>query len=74
MKNGNFFPPEFKEFPFKKGDILASKNGSGAYTLDKIIAVDKVSVPHGTEISIQGQAFVSDEDDWYITKEELQGY
>lgn len=64
MQTGGFFPPEFKLFPFQKGDILAVPRQGGHYTLNKIIAIDRVAVPQGCTISIQGQVFVSDEDDW----------
>lgn len=64
MKTGNFFPPEFKQFPFKKGDVLASPREGGKFALSKIISIDKVIVAEGSPISIQGQVFVADEDDW----------
>jgi hypothetical protein len=60
---GSFFPPEYKEFPFKEGDLLVSKRNSGMFSVNKILKVDSFEVKKGASINIQGQQFVSPEDD-----------
>ena len=63
---GNFFPPEYKQFPFKEGDLLASKRGDGKYSVNKILKVDRFEVKAGTSIDIQGKRFVATEDDYLL--------
>jgi hypothetical protein len=63
---GNFFPPDYKTFPFKEGDLLSSRHDSGLYSVSKIVKVDKVSLKQGQSISIQGQTFTATEDDFLL--------
>jgi len=63
---GNFFPTEYKQFPFKEGDLLASQRGNGRFSVNKILRVDKIEVRKGNPISIQGQSFVATEDDYLL--------
>lgn len=60
---GNFFPPEYKTFPFKEGDLLVSKGGNGKFAVSKILKVDRFDFRKGSAINIQGKRFVADEDD-----------
>lgn len=60
---GDFFPPEYKTFPFKEGDLLVSQRGDGVFSVNKILKVDKVGLKKGEAIHIQGQRFVATEDD-----------
>lgn len=60
---GNFFPPEYKSFPFKEGDLLVSKRADGKFAVNKILKVDRFDLKKGSAINIQGQRFVATEDD-----------
>lgn len=60
---GHFFPPEYKTFPFKEGDLLVSKRGDGKFAVNKILKVDRFDFKKGSAINIQGQRFVATEDD-----------
>ena len=60
---GNFFPPDYKEFPFKEGDLLASQKPDGKYSINKVLRVDKICLDIGEGISIQGQVFTAPEKD-----------
>jgi hypothetical protein len=60
---GNYFPPEYKQFVFKEGDLLASSRGDGTYAVNKVLKVDRVDVKKGATIHIQGKPFVATEDD-----------
>jgi hypothetical protein len=57
------FPPEYKTFPFKEGDLLSSQGGSGKFDINKVLKIDRVTVKKGGAISIQGQQFVLTEED-----------
>jgi hypothetical protein len=63
---GNFFPPEYKQFPFKEGDLLVSKRSDGKYAVNKILKVDRFDFKAGASINIQGQRFVATEDDYLL--------
>ena len=63
---GNFFPPDFKAFPFKEGDLLASKHDDGKYSINKVLKVDKIIVKKGGSILIQNQKFEAPEDDYLL--------
>ncbi len=63
---GNFFPPEYKQFAFKEGDLLASRSENGHYAVNKILRVDKIVIRKGQSINIQGQKFVAPEDDYLL--------
>ena len=56
---GNFFPPEYKEFPFTAGDLLVSKSNKGKFCVNKVLKVDRVEIPQGHTINIQGQHFTA---------------
>jgi hypothetical protein len=63
---GDFFPPDYKQFRFKQGDLLVSKRKDGTFSVNKILAVDRISVLKGKSISIQSQRFVATEDDYLL--------
>jgi hypothetical protein len=63
---GNFFPSEYKQFPFKEGDLLVSQDSDGKYALNKVLKVDKVVVRKGESINIQGRRFTAPEDDYLL--------
>lgn len=63
---GNFFPPDFKHFSFKEGDLLVSKRGSGKFAVNKILKVDRVALRKNESINIQGKQFVLPEDDYLL--------
>lgn len=60
---GNFFPPEYKTFPFKEGNLLVSKRGDGLFSVNKVLKVDRFDFKKGSAINIQGKHFVATEDD-----------
>ena len=64
--NGNFFPAEFKSFPFQEGDLLSSQNEAGKFSVSKVLKVDQIPVKRGNSIHIQGQTFVASEDDFLL--------
>jgi hypothetical protein len=63
---GNWFPDDFKNFPFKEGDVLASKGENGKYGLNKVLRIDKVVLQTGESINIQGQLFTAPEEDFLL--------
>ena len=63
---GNFFPPEYKQFPFKEGDLLVSGSSSGRFSITKILKVDRFDFKKGFAINIQGKSFVATEDDYLL--------
>lgn len=63
---GNFFPPEYKTFAFKEGDLLVSKRQDGTFSVNKILKVDRFDIRKGSAINIQGQKFVATEDDFLL--------
>lgn len=63
---GNWFPEDFKNFPFKEGDVLASQGENGKYGLNKVLRIDKVVLQTGESISIQGQIFTAPEEDFLL--------
>lgn len=63
---GNFFPPEYKEFPFKEGDLLASKSGDSKFAVNKILKVDRIEIRKGSSINIRGKIFTAPEDDYLL--------
>src|SRR5437868_1493546 len=62
----DFFPPEYKQFPFKEGDLLASRHSDGKLAVNKILKVDKASVKKGEFIIIQGKKFTAPVDDYLL--------
>lgn len=66
VKAGNFFPPEYKQFPFKEGDLLVSKARDGKYSVNKILKVDRFDLKTGASINIQGKTFTATEDDYLL--------
>jgi hypothetical protein len=60
---GNFFPPEYKAFPFNEGDLLVSSRSDGKFSVNKILKVDRIDLKKGASINIQGKHFVASEDD-----------
>jgi hypothetical protein len=62
---GNFFPPEYKQFPFREGDLLVSQRG-GRFAVNKVLRVDRIELRAGESISIQGQVFTAPEDDYLL--------
>jgi hypothetical protein len=63
---GSFFPPEYKQFPFKEGDLLVSRRNDGKFAVNKILKVDRFDFRKGSSISIQGQVFTATEDDYLL--------
>lgn len=63
---GDFFPQDYKEFPFKEGDLLASPRDDGKYAVNKILRIDKVVLKAGDSISIQGQRFTAPVEDFLL--------
>ncbi len=66
IQAGNFFPPEYKTFPFHEGDLLVSKRSDGKFSVNKILKVDRFDYKAGASINIQGKAFVATEDDFLL--------
>ena len=66
VQAGNFFPPEYKVFPYKEGDLLVSKGGNGKFSVSKILKVDRFEVKEGASVNIQGQRFVATEGDYLL--------
>ncbi len=63
---GNFFPPEYKQFPFKAGDLLVSKRSDGMFAVNKILKVDRFDIKAGASINIQSKSFTATEDDYLL--------
>jgi len=63
---GNFFPPEYKQFPFSEGDLLVSSRGNGKFAVNKILKVDRFDYEQGSSINIQGRVFTATEDDFIL--------
>jgi hypothetical protein len=63
---GNFFPPDYKTFPFKEGDLLASQRADGKFSVNKVLKIDRVALKKGESINIQGQSFPATEDDFLL--------
>lgn len=63
---GNFFPPEYKQFPFKEGDLLVSERSDSKFAVNKILKVDRFVFKKGSSINIQGRRFVATEDDYLL--------
>jgi hypothetical protein len=66
VKAGNFFPPEYKQFPFKEGDLLVSGRSNGKFSVNKILKVDRFNFGKNSSINIQGKNFVLTEDDYLL--------
>lgn len=66
MRAGNFFPPEYKQFPFRDGDLLVSQRGDGRFAVNKVLRVDRIELKAGESISIQSQVFTAPEDDYLL--------
>src|ERR1700688_3742600 len=63
---GNFFPPEYKSFPFAEGDLLSHRSREGKYSISKVLKIDRITLKKGDTINIQRQAFVAPEDDFLL--------
>ena len=63
---GDFFPPDYKRFPFKEGDLLVSKRSDGKYAVNKILKVDRFEFKKGSAINIQSKSFTATEDDYLL--------
>lgn len=63
---GNFFPAEYKQFPFKEGDLLASVRSDGMFAVSKVLKLDRFDFKKGAAINIQGKSFVATEDDYLL--------
>lgn len=63
---GGFFPPEYKQFPFKEGDLLVSKRSDGKFAVNKILKVDRFDFKKGASITIQSRKFTTTEDDYLL--------
>jgi hypothetical protein len=65
-KAGSFFPPEYKQFPFKEGDLLVSRRNDGKFAVNKILKVDRFDFRQGSSIIIQSKVFTATEDDYLL--------
>lgn len=63
---GDFFPSEYKRFPFKEGDLLASQRSDGKVAINKILRIDRFDFRKGQSINIQGKSFAATEDDYLL--------
>src|SRR4051794_40807321 len=63
---GSFFPSEYKQFPFKEGDLLACRSGNGRFMVTKILKVDRCDLRKGSAIHIQGRTFIATQDDYLL--------
>jgi len=63
---GNFFPPEYKQFPFKAGDLIVGRPSGGSFPIIKILKVDCIDFKKGSSINIQGKWFTATEDDYLL--------
>ncbi|CAA0110286.1 Uncharacterised protein [BD1-7 clade bacterium] len=63
---GNFFPENYKTFPYSEGDLLASHRSDGRYSINKVLRIDKVVLKAGETILIQNQAFEAPEEDYLL--------
>jgi hypothetical protein len=61
-----FFPSEYKQFPYKEGDLLASSRADGKFAVNKILKIDKAGVKAGEYIIIQGKKFTAPVDDYLL--------
>lgn len=69
----DFFPPEYKRFPFKEGDLLASQGSNGKFSVNKILKIDRVVVRKGQSINIQGRKFTAPVDDYLLVVSSAYG-
>lgn len=63
---GEYFPEDYKTFPFKEGDLLASKREDGKYAINKVLRIDKIILKPGDSINIQGGMFQAPEEDFLL--------
>lgn len=63
---GNYFPDDYKSFPFKEGDLLASKGQNSKYSINKVLRIDKITLKAGESINIQGRIFQAPEEDFLL--------
>jgi len=63
---GDFFPPDYKRFPYKEGDLLISKRKEGKFAVNKILRVDRFEFKKGAIINIQGKQFTATDDDYLL--------
>jgi hypothetical protein len=63
---GDFFPPEYKQFPFKEGDLLVSRDSAGKFAVSKILKIDRIGIARGESIIIQGKKFTAPVDDYLL--------
>jgi hypothetical protein len=63
---GDYFPQNYKEFPYKEGDLLAGKREDGKYSVNKVLKIDQVALKKGDTINIQGQIFTAPEEDFLL--------
>ncbi|HEY4176199.1 MAG TPA: hypothetical protein VGM90_05190 [Kofleriaceae bacterium] len=64
--NEAFFPPDYKEFPFREGDLCASQRADGKFALSKVLKIDKVVLRAGESLSIQNQRFTTPVNDFLL--------
>jgi len=70
---GNFFPPDYKIFPFVAGDLLVGQRRHGKFAVNKVLKVDRVEIEKGKGINIQGQKFIATETDFLLIVSESLG-
>jgi hypothetical protein len=62
----DYFPPEYKQFPFSAGDLLANRHSNGQFAVNKVLKVDKIVVEKGGTINIQGTTFTAPVTDFLL--------
>ncbi len=67
IQAGNFFPPDYKVFAFREGDLLVGKAPeNGLFSVVKVLKVDRLEIKRGSYIGIQGKKFIATEDDYLL--------
>jgi hypothetical protein len=62
----DFFPPEYKTFPFAEGDLLVSQRSEGEFAVNKVLKIDKVILQKGDTIHIQSNPFTAPVEDYLL--------
>ncbi len=68
-----FFPPDYKQFAFQEGDLLANQRTDGKWAITKVLKIDKIVVKVGESIGIQNQRFTAPVDDFLLVVSSAYG-
>lgn len=71
--DADFFPEDYKTFPFKEGDLLSSQRDDGKYSVNKILKIDKIVLKVGDSIGIQSQTFTATSKDFLLVVSSAYG-